>query len=103
MLVNKVGNQLAHLGRAGCAIRRDGDGCEYLKLRNHAGWRLDPGYRERRAVWGVTMHRSQHLRLTLHHLQMHEDFAGALSGAGELVAFHVHKAQILRLHEPLGN
>ena len=49
------------------------------------------------------MHGSNRARLSLHHLQVHEDFAGALLRARQLVALQVHQAHVLRLHEALGD
>ena len=42
-------------------------------------------------------------RLPFHDLQVHQYFARSLLLAAKLIAFQVHQAHILRLHEPLGN
>ena len=42
-------------------------------------------------------------RLPLHDLQMHQDFARAPLGPGELVPFEIHKAHVLRFHETLAH
>jgi len=103
MLVHEVGDEPAQFGSAGGAIgrRRQRDG--ELELRGQAGGRLDSGDGEPGAVRRMTMHRGNRARLALHDLEMHQDFAGAFSGARELVSRQIHQAQVLRAHESFGD
>src|ERR1022692_2356077 len=71
VFIRQIGDKLAHLRRARRAIRRSRHGGEDLKLRDHAGGRLDTGDGERRAVGRMTVHRGDRARLALHDLEVH--------------------------------
>src|SRR5581483_915279 len=51
----------------------------------------------------MTMHRGDGTWLALHDLQVHEDFTGAFLRAGQLIAFEIYQAHVLRLHEAFGH
>ena len=103
VLVHEVRDQLPHLWRAGRAIRRNRNGRKDFILGNHARGRLDARDGEARAVRRMAMTRGDGPRLTLHDLQVHQDFAGAFLHAGKLVAFEIHEAHVLGFHETLAH
>ena len=51
----------------------------------------------------MTVHHGLHIRTVLHDRQMQQHLAGPLPLAGDLVAFHVHRTDVVRLHEALAD
>jgi hypothetical protein len=51
----------------------------------------------------MAMHGGLGARLPLHDLEMHEDLAGPVQGAGELFAIEIDEAEVLGFHEPFGD
>ena len=45
------------------------------------------------------MHNGVHVRTLLHDCEVQENLAGSLATPGDLVAFHVHDAQVRRFHK----
>src|SRR6185503_17135037 len=93
VLLNEVRDELAHLRRAGRAVRRERDTAnEDLNLGNHATRRLNTGNRESSSVRRMTMHGGDRARLALHDLQVHQNFTGTLFVTAELVTLKVDQA-----------
>jgi hypothetical protein len=104
VLFDEVGHELAHFGCAWGAVGSDGDPPdEDLDFGDHAGGGFDLGDSESGGVRRVTMDGGLGAGLPFHDLEMHEDLAGAVQGAGELFAVEIDQAKVFGFHEPLGD
>ncbi len=94
----------AHFYRAGSGVVRDGSHADQdLHFGDHTGGRLDTGHRERCRVGRVSMYAGDGFGLSLHHLQMHQNFTGAFLGSGFLIAVHIHETHIRGFQEAFGH
>lgn len=79
------------------------DAEEYLDFRQNAGWDVNAGYAEGRDVRRVTMDDGLNRWVVLVDFQVQENLAGSRSFAAELLAVHINRAKVVRLHESLAD